>query len=111
MRVAPARRRWWGTRSSWSAGGPAALPRRTVTPTEVFDGTSWHDAAGIPVPGDHLAAASDGTYLYAVGGRKLEVTANTAAVQRFDPNADQWTQLTAAPGPVSDAARRSSAAS
>ena len=56
-----------------------------VTPTEVFNGTSWHDAAGIPIPGDHLAAASDGTYLYAVGGRKLDVTANTAAVQRFDP--------------------------
>ena len=77
---------------------PSAAP---VTPTEVFDGTSWHDA-GIPVPGDHLAAASDGKYLYAVGGRRLEVTANTAAVQRFDPNADRWTQLPAAPGPVSD---------
>ena len=101
MRAPPARRRWWGTRSSWSAGGPphSAAP---VTPTEVFDGTSWHDAAGIPIPGDHLAAASDGTYLYAVGGRKLEVTANTAAVQRFDPNADRWTQLPAVPSAVSD---------
>ena len=79
--------------------GRSAAP---VTPTEVFDGTSWHDTAGIPVPGDHLAAASDGTYLYAVGGRRLEVTANTAAVQRFDPNTDRWTQLPAAPGPVSD---------
>ena len=48
MRVPPARRRWWGTRSSWSAGGPAppaALPRGMSTTTEVFDGTSWHDAA------------------------------------------------------------------
>ena len=34
----------------------------------------------------------------------LEVTSNTAAVQRFDPNADRWTQLPAAPGKVSDAA-------
>ena len=79
--------------------GTSAAP---VVPTEVFDGTSWHDAAGIPVPGDHLAAASDGTYLYAVGGRRLEVTANTAALQRFDPNADRWAQLPAAPGKVSD---------
>ncbi|HTQ20305.1 Kelch repeat-containing protein, partial [Mycobacterium sp.] len=76
---------------------------KEVIPTEVFDGTSWHDAAGIPVPGDHLAAASDGTYLYAVGGRRIEVTSNTAAVQRFDPATDRWTQLPAAPGKVSDA--------
>jgi N-acetylneuraminic acid mutarotase len=84
-------------------GRTAGTSPAPVVPTEVFDGTSWHDAAGIPVPGDHLAAASDGTYLYAVGGRRLEVTSNTAAVQRFDPNADRWTQLKAAPGKVSDA--------
>ena len=83
-------------------GRTAGTSAAEVTPTEVFDGTSWHDAAGIPVPGDHLAAASDGRYLYAVGGRRLAVTANTAAVQRFDPNADQWTQLPAVPGKVSD---------
>jgi N-acetylneuraminic acid mutarotase len=83
-------------------GRTAGTSPAEVVPTEVFDGTSWHDAAGIPIPGDHLAAASDGTYLYAVGGRRLEVTANTAAVQRFDPNADQWAQLPAAPGKVSD---------
>ena len=79
--------------------GASAAP---VTPTEVFDGTGWQDYADIPVPGDHVAAASDGTYLYAVGGRKLEVTASTAAVQRFDPNADRWTPLPAMPGAVSD---------
>jgi N-acetylneuraminic acid mutarotase len=73
-----------------------------VAPTEVFDGTSWHDAAPIPIPGDHLAAASDGRYLYVVGGRKLEVTASTAAVQRFDPTAGRWTQLTPAPSPITD---------
>ena len=85
-------------------GRTAGTSPAEVIPTEVFDGTSWHDAAGIPVPGDHLAAASDGTYLYAVGGRRLEVTSNTAAVQRFDPVADRWIQLPAAPGKVSDAA-------
>jgi N-acetylneuraminic acid mutarotase len=84
-------------------GRTAGTSAAEVIPTEVFDGTSWHDAAGIPVPGDHLAAASDGTYLYAVGGRRLEVTSNTAAVQRFDPNANRWVQLKAAPGKVSDA--------
>ena len=62
--------------------GTSAAP---VTPTEIFDGTSWQDVADIPIPGDHLAAASDGTYLYVLGGRKITVTDNTAAVQRFDP--------------------------
>ena len=84
-------------------GGRTAGPSATeVAQTEVFDGTGWQDYADIPIPGDHLAAASDGTYLYAVGGRRLEVTAETAAVQRFDPSTDQWTQLPAVPSPVSD---------
>ncbi|HTQ17955.1 Kelch repeat-containing protein, partial [Mycobacterium sp.] len=83
-------------------GRTAGTTPAEVIPTEIFDGVSWHDAAGIPVPGDHLAAASNGKYLYAVGGRRIEVTSNTAAVQRFDPAADRWVQLPAAPGKVSD---------
>jgi non-specific serine/threonine protein kinase len=86
-----------------AGGRTAGTSAAEVVPTEVFDGTSWRDAAGIPVPGDHLAAASDGRYLYAVGGRRLEASSNTAAVQRFDPVADRWVQLKAAPGKVSDA--------
>jgi non-specific serine/threonine protein kinase len=84
-------------------GRTAGTSPAEVIPTEIFGGASWHDAAGIPVPGDHLAAASDGTYLYTVGGRRLEASSNTAAVQRFDPAADRWVQLKAAPGKVSDA--------
>jgi N-acetylneuraminic acid mutarotase len=84
-------------------GRTAGTSPAEVAPTEIFDGTSWHDAAGIPVPGDHLAAVSDGTYLYTVGGRRLEASSNTAAVQRFDPAADRWVQLKDAPGKVSDA--------
>ncbi|HTQ15995.1 Kelch repeat-containing protein, partial [Mycobacterium sp.] len=86
-----------------AGGRTAGTPPTEVIPTEIFDGTSWRDAAGIPVPGDHLAAASDGTYLYTVGGRRLEAASNTAAVQRFDPATNQWVQLKAAPGKVSDA--------
>jgi N-acetylneuraminic acid mutarotase len=71
-----------------------------VKTTEVFNGTSWHDAAAIPVPGDHLATVTDGTYVYAIGGRTLEPSANHNAVQRFDPATGQWTQLT--PLPVAD---------
>jgi N-acetylneuraminic acid mutarotase len=83
-------------------GRTAGSSPEDVAPTEVFDGTSWHDAAGIPVTGDHVAAASDGRYAYVVGGRKLSVAYNTAAVQRFDPNTDTWTQLPPVPSPVSD---------
>ena len=78
-------------------GGRTGASQQLVKPTEIFDGTSWHDAAAIPVPGNHLAAASDGTYLYAVGGHKITETSNTAAVQRFDPATGQWTQLPSMP--------------
>jgi N-acetylneuraminic acid mutarotase len=73
-----------------------------VRPTEVFDGTSWHDDAAIPVAGDHLAAASDGTYVYAVGGRNPNAAANTKALQRFNPATGQWTQLKPLPAADSD---------
>ena len=78
-------------------GGKA---EQEVKTTEIYDGKSWHDAAAIPVPGDHLAAVTDGTYLYAIGGRTLTPSANHNAVQRFDPATGQWTQLT--PLPVAD---------
>jgi N-acetylneuraminic acid mutarotase len=73
-----------------------------VPQTEIFNGKSWHDAASIPVPGDHLAAVTDGTYLYALGGRTLAPSANHAAVQRFDPATGQWSQLTPMPVANSD---------
>ena len=76
------------------AGGRTGDPAKLVTTTEIYNGTSWHDSTPITVPGDHVAAASDGTYLYAVGGAKLTSAINTAAVQRFNPATGQWTQLT-----------------
>src|SRR5207248_11805302 len=56
-----------------------------VKPTEVFDGKGWHDATDIPVPGDHLAAVSDGKYLYAIGGPSLHSSAKPKSGQRFAP--------------------------
>jgi hypothetical protein len=73
-----------------------------VKPTEVFDGKSWHDAASIPLPGDHLGAVTDGTYAYAIGGRNLKSSANNNHLQRFDPVTGQWTQLTPLPVANSD---------
>jgi hypothetical protein len=73
-----------------------------VKPTEIFNGTSWHDAPDIPVPGDHLAAVTDGTYVYALGGRTRVPSANHNAVQRFDPATRKWIQLTTLPVANSD---------
>ena len=49
---------------------------KLVSKTEVFDGERWTDVADIPTPREHLAAASDGRYLYALGGRDLSAAKN-----------------------------------
>ena len=55
------------------------------------------------MPGDHLAAASDQSFLYAVGGREFDSTQNTKAVQRYDPASDRWARLADLPRPLSGA--------
>jgi len=82
-------------------GGRTGNSQQLVRPTEIFDGTSWHDTTDIPDPVNHLAAASDGTYLYAVGGHKISETSNITAVQRFDPATGRWAQLKPMPAAVS----------
>jgi non-specific serine/threonine protein kinase len=73
-----------------------------VPATEVFDGSSWKDAADIPAPREHLAAASDGGsgYVYAVGGRELSADQNTGALERYDPATDAWDELPPMPTPA-----------
>ena len=73
---------------------------KLVGPSEVFDGKSWKDAADIPTPRDHLAAASDGKYLYAVGGRALSSDKNFGALERYDPASDSWKKLPNMPTPA-----------
>lgn len=73
--------------------------KQVVPQTEVFDGSSWKDAADMPTPREHLAAASDGTYLYAIGGRFLSSDKNSAANERFDPASGTWTKLVGMPTP------------
>jgi N-acetylneuraminic acid mutarotase len=79
------------------AGGQSA--KQIVPQTEVFDGSSWHDAANMPTPREHLAAVSDGTYVYTVGGRLLSSDKNSAVLERFDPQSGSWTTLAAMPTP------------
>ena len=73
--------------------------KKLVTQTEVFDGESWTEAADMPTPREHLAAVSDGVYVYAVGGRSLSADENSAAFERFDPESGSWDQLPDMPSP------------
>jgi serine/threonine protein kinase/N-acetylneuraminic acid mutarotase len=73
--------------------------KQLVPQTEVFDGQSWKEAADLPTPREHLAAVSDGTYVYTVGGRFLSADKNSAAFERFDPQSGQWTKLVDMPTP------------
>ncbi|GLE52716.1 serine/threonine-protein kinase [Mycobacterium montefiorense] len=81
-----------------AVGGQNA--KQMVPQTEVFDGSSWKDAADMPTPREHLAAVSDGTYVYTIGGRFLSSDKNSAALERFDPQSGQWTKLVGMPTPL-----------
>jgi serine/threonine protein kinase len=78
-------------------GGQA--DNRLVDTTEVFDGKRWRSGASIPTPREHLAAVSDGHYLYAVGGRALSADKNSAALERYDLNTNRWLSLRDMPTP------------
>jgi serine/threonine protein kinase/N-acetylneuraminic acid mutarotase len=73
--------------------------KQLVPQTEVFDGESWSDAADLPTPREHLAAVTDGVYVYTVGGRFLSADKNSAAFERFDPESGQWEELVDMPTP------------
>lgn len=73
--------------------------KQIVPQTEVFDGQSWTSAADMPTPREHLAAVSDGVYVYTVGGRVLSADENSAAFERFDPESGNWETLPDMPTP------------
>lgn len=73
--------------------------KQLVPQTEVFDGESWASAADMPTPREHLAAVSDGVYVYTVGGRFLSADENTATFERFDPESGNWEKLPDMPTP------------
>jgi serine/threonine protein kinase/N-acetylneuraminic acid mutarotase len=73
--------------------------KQLVAQTEVFDGNSWKQAADLPRPREHLAAVSDGVYVYAVGGRFLSADKNSAEFDRFDPETGKWDKLLDMPTP------------
>jgi len=72
---------------------------KLVPTTEVFDGKRWTTGADIPTAREHLAAVSDGRFLYAVGGRHLSSAKNSNALERYDPGANRWEHLPDMPTP------------
>ena len=73
--------------------------KQLVATTEVFDGQSWTQSADIPTPREHLAAVSDGVYVYTLGGRFLSSDENTGAFERFNPASGTWDKLAEMPTP------------
>ena len=73
--------------------------KQLVKSTEVFDGESWSEASDMPTPREHLAAVSDGVYVYAIGGRNLSADENSAAFERFNPASGTWDTLPDMPTP------------
>jgi len=73
--------------------------KKLVAQTEVFDGKTWTQAADLPTPREHLAAVSDGTYVYTVGGRFLSADENSPVFERYDPASGKWEKLTNMPTP------------
>ena len=58
---------------------------KLVKETEILPGgVEWLEGADLPTPREHLAAASDGRFLYTVGGRELGADRNTRAFERYD---------------------------
>jgi hypothetical protein len=71
---------------------------KLVPETEVYDdGEGWTDAAEILTPREHLGAASDGHYLYAIGGRKDGPDTNLGTLERYDPESNRWKTLESMP--------------
>ncbi|WP_108664562.1 protein kinase domain-containing protein [Euzebya rosea] len=77
--------------------GGQGVDGNLVLTTEVFDGTAWTEVAPLPVPREHLASATDGTYMYVVGGRVLSSDANLPDLERYDPATDTWETLAPMP--------------
>lgn len=72
---------------------------RLATSTLIYDGLldEWIQRADIPTPRDHLAAVWLGDRVCAIGGRTLSMSRNLAALECYEPSADSWERLPAAP--------------
>lgn len=59
---------------------------------------TWSTRAALPAaPRAELAAVSDGTFVYVIGGRVREPASVISELWRYDPASDGWTQLPSMP--------------
>ena len=65
----------------------SSRPPRSST---AIAGRTWRTS---PRRASTSVAASDGRYVYAVGGRELASDKNSPALERYDPGSDRWTKL------------------
>jgi non-specific serine/threonine protein kinase len=56
----------------------------------------WSRIPG-PAPREHLAAATSGTHVYALGGRSAGIDTNTGRFEAYDPVKRRWTTLAPVP--------------
>jgi hypothetical protein len=70
-----------------------------VAPSEIFDGSSWRNRRAIPSLRDHLAAATDGRLVYAIGGRRAG--GHFGTVEVYDVETDRWQKRLDMPTPRS----------
>lgn len=63
-----------------------------ATSTLIYDPESgtWETAPPPPTLREHLTAASDGRYIYAIGGRTGSPATNMTTVERLDPRTGKW---------------------
>jgi non-specific serine/threonine protein kinase len=87
-------------------GGATGGDRLLQPSTLVFDGQVWTEASPLPTPREHVAGATDGRFVYVVGGRPLPGGAaeNMATLERYDPASDTWERLADMPTARSDLA-------
>jgi hypothetical protein len=76
-------------------------PSATVTCIGLPQPGPWAAASVVPIAGNQIGVASDGTYAYAVGGNTYT---NGNRFARYDPQADTWTTLALMPSPAAGAA-------
>lgn len=71
-----------------------------VAPVEELVSGAWVDRAAIPTPRHHVAAASDGTWIYVSGGRVPSgggPDSNVTAFERFNVAENRWQQTSPLP--------------
>lgn len=87
-----------------SPGSPiVATPSPTAAGTPSNSSLQrWQGRAPLPTPRRGMGLVAYGGRVYALGGESAEGV--TGSVERYDPQADDWTSLTAKPQPVADVA-------